>query len=65
MAEKYEVELDYLGFRLVIRSGTYAGYAVARFWQIGRPHDCPNAEREAWNPCRRLNAAAKKGNGKR
>lgn len=58
---RYKVVSDDLGFRVEINGGKYAGYAVARFWFVGvRPHNCPNAEREARALCRRLNAAAKK-----
>lgn len=68
MAEKYKVE-KYTAFNdgvwmVVKASGKFRGAQVACFWMtdIGT---CPNAEREARNLCRRLNAAAKKGKGKR
>lgn len=58
MAEKYKV----------VKTTRYIAVStsdcvVALFYTVGIR--CPNAEREARNLCRRLNAAAKKGKVKR
>lgn len=63
MADRWVVESDAYGWIVALNSGRHRGAVVAEF--PNKPISCPNAEREARNLCRRLNAAAKKGKGKR
>lgn len=70
MAEKYKVVRDLFAWRVQIVGGQYNSDYVASFCRAKTDArmpggSCPNAEREARNLCRRLNAAAKKKKGKR
>lgn len=65
MREKYEVYSGPIGFHVQPTGGKFKGYWVACFYYEQHGLQCPNAEREARNLCRRLNAAAKKGKVKR
>lgn len=63
MKDKYMVHESSYDFQVRMARGEYREYFVASFWKANP--ECPNAEREARNLCLRLNAAAKKGKGKR
>lgn len=65
MAEKYEIYQSEVGFQVRVVGGEFDRFYVAMFWHEKGGLRCPNAEREARNLCRRLNAAAKKGKVKR